>query len=436
MTRRPFPSKSAPWWTSPWHGSGLGMKILRHRSSCRAVAPGGGEVAGCRVPGTGWGKGRPHCGHPSPSLLTSSPPTPNPQPPSPVIQDGEQGFALVLVLVVVGLLVTLVVQFNYSSRVELDLARSYVESIRAAYLAEAGVHLAMALLRTDDNRSADGKPIDTLLPEEDQWVLPIESIQLDETSFASLKIEDTSRYLNVNRLVNDTGDTVDEELAGMFEELLRQLGRDDAEALVDSVIDWIDPDDQITGDGAEDIYYRGLDPPREIANHRLLSAEELRLVKGFDDTLLRGTEEVPGLLKLITVYGPKTFNLNTVDAEEVFPYPWLLTSLGGADTQGQTVIDESVAEDIRAARIEEPFSDPLQIKTRGLLDQTQYNAIQKGGPGVRLLEVTSSYFTIHAVGVVGIPEAGGDEELTRKSVTAVVKRDAGGKVKILYWREE
>jgi len=435
MTRTPSPSRFAPWWTSPWHGSW--MKILRHQSSWHAVAPKSGENSRCGVRGGGWGKGWPHCGHRIFSLPPSSPPTPNPHPPSPVIQDGEQGFALVLVLVIVGLLVTLVVQFNYSSRVELDLARSYVESIQAAYLAEAGVHLAMALLRTDDNRSTDGKPIDTLLPEEDQWVLPMESIPLDETSFASLKIEDTSRYLNVNRLVNDTGDTVDEELAGVFEELLRQLGRDDAAALVDSVIDWIDPDDQITGDGAEDIYYRGLDQPREIANHRLLSAEELRLVRGFDDVdgqLLDGTEEVPGLLKLITVYGPKTLNLNTVDAEDVFP--WLLTSLGGADTQGQTVIDESVAEDIRAARIEEPFSDPLQIKTRGLLDQTQYNAIQKGGPGVRLLEVTSSYFTIHAVGVVGIPEAGGDEELTRKSVTAVVKRDAGGKVKILYWREE
>jgi len=342
---------------------------------------------------------------------------------------GEQGFALVLVLVVVGLLATLVVQFNYSSRVELELARSYVESIQAAYLAEAGVHVGMALLRTDDNKSADGKVIDTV---EDQWAQAIPYIPVDE-GFVLLSIEDTSRFLNVNRLVNDTGETVDEEVAGVFEELLRQLGRDDAAALVDSVIDWIDPDDQITNDGAEEVYYRSLDPPVEIANHRLLSAEELRLVKGFDDQLLQGTEEVPGLLRLITVHGPKALNLNTVDLEG---YPWLLTSLGGADTQGQTVIDETIADDIRAARSEEPFSDPVQIKTRGFVDQNQYNAIQKGGPGVRLLEVTSSYFTIRAVGAVGKPEAGGGEELTQKSVIAVVKRDPGGKVKILYWREE
>jgi general secretion pathway protein K len=346
---------------------------------------------------------------------------------------GEEGFALVLVLVVVGLLVTLVVQFNYASRVELEMARSYVESIQAAYLAEAGVHVAMALLRTDDNESTDGKVIDTLDDQWAQWPQDI-PIPVDEEASVYLGLEDTGRYLNVNRLVNDTGETVDEELAGVFEELLRQLGRDDAAALVDSVIDWIDPDDQITNDGAEEGYYRSLDPPVEIANHRLLSAEELRLVKGFDDQLLNGAEEVPGLLRLVTVYGPKTFNLNTVDAEDVFP--WLLTSLGGADTQGQTVIDETVANDIRAARGEEPFSDPLQIKIRGLLDQAQYNAIQKGGPSVRLLEVTSSYFTIRAVGVVGQPEPGGDEELTRKSVIAIVKRDPGGKVNILYWREE
>jgi len=342
---------------------------------------------------------------------------------------GEQGFALVLVLVVVGLLVTLVVQFNYSSRVELEMARTYVESIQAAYLAEAGVHVGMALLRTDDNKSTDGKVIDTL---EDQWAQAIPYIPVDE-GFVLLSIEDTSRYLNINRLVNDTGETVDEMLAGVFEELLRQLGRDDAAALVDSVIDWIDPDDQITNDGAEEVYYRSLDPPVEIANHRLLSAEELRLVKGFDDQLLQGTEEVPGLLKLITIHGPKALNLNTVDPEG---YPWLLTSLGGADTQGQTVIDETVADDIRAARTEDPFSEPVQIKARGIVDQAPYNAIEKGGTGVRLLEVTSSYFTIRAVGAVGKPEAGGGEELTQKSVIAVVKRDPGGKVKILYWREE
>ena len=391
------------------------MVTMRRRSTHDVVAPPSSVGARHAVPGPGWLATRRAAVSPLPGEAAGGP--------------GEQGFALVLVLVVVGLLVTLVVQFNYSSRVELEMARTYVESIQAAYLAEAGVHVGMALLRTDDNKSADGKVIDTL---EDQWAQAIPYIPVDE-GFVLLSIEDTSRFLNVNRLVNDTGETVDEEVAGVFEELLRQLGRDDAAALVDSVIDWIDPDDQITNDGAEEVYYQSLDPPVEIANHRLLSAEELRLVKGFDDQLLQGTEEVPGLLKLITVHGPKALNLNTVDVEG---YPWLLTSLGGADTQGQTVIDETVADDIRAARTEEPFSDPVQIKIRGLLDQTQYNAIQKGGTGVRLLEVTSSYFTIRAVGAVGKPEAGGGEELTQKSVIAVVKRDPGGKVKILYWREE
>ena len=345
---------------------------------------------------------------------------------------GEEGFALVLVLIVVALLVALVVEFNYSAEVELEMARSYVESIQAAYLAEAGVEVAMALLRTDDSKGADGQPIDS---SQDQWALigQYGPISLDEESSVYLNIEDTSRYLNVNRLVDDSG-APDEKVAGVFEELLRQLGRDDAAALVDSVIDWIDADDQVTGDGAEDAYYRGLDPPVEIANHRLLSAEELGLVKGFRDQpqILQGTKDVPGLLKLITVYGDKGLNLNTVDLDD--EYPWLLTSLGGADTQGQTVIDESTADDIRAARAEEPFDTPSRIKK--FIDQDPYNAIQKGGPGVRLLEVTSAYFTIRAVGIVGSLESSSAGELTRKSVTAVVKRESNGTVKILYWREE
>jgi type II secretory pathway component PulK len=348
---------------------------------------------------------------------------------------GERGFALVLVLVVVGLLVTLVVQFNYGSQVELELARSYVESIQASYLAEAGVHVAMALLSTDDNKNDKGQPIDTL---DDQWAQAIPYIPVEE-GYVLLSIEDNNRRFDVNRLVNPANDQVDEGLVAIFEDLLTQLGRSDAVALTDSLIDWLDKNDQVTGDGAEEDYYRTLDPPVEIANGPLLSASELQLVKGFDDKLLYGGEEVPGLLQLVTTTGDGTLNVNTADPDPD-KYPWILTSLVGIGQDGQEVtIDETKANDWRGARAEDPFASPTDLKTRGILDGPELNALQKipdSGGRTRLLEAKSTSFTIYATGAVGQGEDIQSGDLTQKSVTAVVTRDSNGKVKILYWREQ
>ena len=331
--------------------------------------------------------------------------------------------ALVLTLVVVGLLAALVIQFNYSGQVELELARSYVESVQAAYLAEAGVEVAKALIRTDEQQS------DSM---EDQWAMALPVIPVEE-GFVALTIEDANRKLDLNRLVNATGTQVNKPLAGVVTELLNQLGRDDAAALVDSVIDWIDADDQVRPEGAEDNYYRGLDPPVVIPNRPFLSPGELALVKGFDHDLLYGREDVPGLLQFVTTWGDGRVNINTADPE-ADKTPWILESLAGADAKGEVTIDEGRANEIRDARIEEPFTTPIQLKTRGILEQAEYNAIQTQAAGV--LATASKHFIIRATGAVGNTDAAGGGELTQRTITTVVSRGTSGKLETLYWREE
>jgi len=331
--------------------------------------------------------------------------------------------ALVLTLVVVGLLAALVIQFTYSGQVELELARSYVESVQAAYLAGAGVEVAKALIRTDEQE------VDSAA---DPWAMAIPVIPVEE-GFVTLTIEDADRRLDLNGLLNATGNTVNEPLAGVVTQLLNQLGRDDSPALVDALIDWLDPDDQVHGNGAEENYYRGLDPPRVIANRPLLSPGELGLVKGFDRDLLYGRDELPGLLSLVTVWGDGRVNINTADPQ-ADQRPWILESLAGADGQGQVVIDEERANEIRDARLLEPFSSPIQVKTRGILAEAEYNAIQTQAAGV--LATASKHFIIQATGAVGSTDAGGGGSLTQRTITTVVTRTTGGKLATLYWREE
>lgn len=59
-------------------------------------------------------------------------------------------------------------------------------------------------------------------------------------------------------------------------------------ALVDSVLDWIDVDNLARANGAEEEFYRELDPPRHARNAPLTSYEEILLVYGFTPAMLYG----------------------------------------------------------------------------------------------------------------------------------------------------
>ncbi len=59
------------------------------------------------------------------------------------------------------------------------------------------------------------------------------------------------------------------------------LELNEAEAIAEAVIDWMDQDSEITGfGGAESDYYEQLNPPVSIANGPLVSVTELQVIKG------------------------------------------------------------------------------------------------------------------------------------------------------------
>ncbi len=62
------------------------------------------------------------------------------------------------------------------------------------------------------------------------------------------------------------------------------------ETAADSILDWIDPDDQARDQGAESEYYAGLSPPLRPRNGVPPNLEELLLVKGVTRTRLLGPD--------------------------------------------------------------------------------------------------------------------------------------------------
>ena len=85
---------------------------------------------------------------------------------------------------------------------------------------------------------------------------------------------------NLNNLL-DQGGGADEVAMRQFKRLLGSL--DLHPGIAEASVDWMDPDDGVTGVwGAEDGYYLGMNPPYLAADQPFTDAAELRLVRGVD----------------------------------------------------------------------------------------------------------------------------------------------------------
>ncbi|MDQ2076656.1 type II secretion system minor pseudopilin GspK [Marinimicrobium sp. ABcell2] len=86
------------------------------------------------------------------------------------------------------------------------------------------------------------------------------------------------------------------------------LHENEAIAILEAVVDWMDPDDQVSGfGGAEADYYQSMDPPYRPANSAFVSVDELRLVRHV-------TPELMTLLRphLVVLPAGQGLNINTV----------------------------------------------------------------------------------------------------------------------------
>lgn len=94
-----------------------------------------------------------------------------------------------------------------------------------------------------------------------------------------LKITDLERKVNIN--------TADEP---MLEQALRLVGVDagDFSAISGSILDWVDPDDNIHIGGTESDFYQSLDPPYYAKNKPIDDLSELLLIKGMTPELYWG----------------------------------------------------------------------------------------------------------------------------------------------------
>ena len=321
---------------------------------------------------------------------------------------GQSGAALILVLLLVSILVVLVVETMRAMQVEGAGARHFQNSLQAEGVAKSGLNLAKALLAEDlAENEVDhlGEPWAQVVAEPDKL-----QVALPEGGTLEGKVEDEAGKFPINYLVNEEGklqDIYQQVLTRMLTNNPFQLEQEEAQGLVNAISDWLDKDDESTGElGAEADYYQNLEYPYECKNGPLTTLAELRLVRGMSEELYLGTGENPGLREVLTVHSNGKVNLNTAG-------PLVLKALVGQDISEDTA--EAWAESVVAYR-EEPMhwdflGEPDWYRNR----MAGYNDISLPP---ELIATQSNHFSVTLTGKAGVG---------RKSIFAYLERSKSEK---------
>lgn len=186
----------------------------------------------------------------------------------------QRGIALILVLWVSVLIAVLLASFSLSARVEALQGRNLLDSTRARYAAEAGLHRAAYELR--------GNNPDT------RWVADGRTYSFD---FEGNKIE-VELFDETGKVDLNVADPV--LLGALFQ--LGGLKKDEADALASAVADWRDPDDLISPNGAEAGEYKAEGRKYVPRNAPFETVSEVQQVLGMSFELYRELEP------LMTIY--------------------------------------------------------------------------------------------------------------------------------------
>jgi general secretion pathway protein K len=315
---------------------------------------------------------------------------------------GRSGAALILALLMITILVVFVLETMRAMQVEGAGARHFQDSIRAEALAKSGVNIAISMLKNDlAENEVDhiGEPW-ALLPKPD--ALPVD---LSEAGTLEGRVEDEMGKFPINYLVDEDGkvrEVYQQVLTRLLTNTPFQMEEEEAQGLVMAIRDWLDKDDEPTGEfGGETDYYQSLEQAYECKNGPLTSLAELRLIRGVSESLYVGTEENPGLKDLLTVYSDGKINVNTAG-------PLVLQALVSPTVSQDTA--EGWAESVVAYRQEPMHWDFLSESDWYRNRMAGYNDISLP---VEFITTQSMHFTVQMKAKVGVG---------RKSIFAYLER--------------
>lgn len=210
----------------------------------------------------------------------------------------QAGIALLLTVWLLALLTVIAGEFMFSARVRSAAERNKRDDLRGWSLAIAGYRAALAAL--DDQISgvslaADGTLLIHYRGDKQGTPAAADRVPLGGGTY-SWRIDDENGRLRINELPRP-----------LLVKLLGQCGMQpgaERDTVADSILDWRDPNREHRLNGAEEDWYRALEPPYSCKDGRVDVLEELLLVRGVTPQLFIGGtvdgKSVPGLRDLLT----------------------------------------------------------------------------------------------------------------------------------------
>lgn len=246
----------------------------------------------------------------------------------------QRGVAVVTAILVVAVAASTATYMLSQQSATLNQTALVASRAQADAFAQAGLDWARGILAEDARRTA----IDTL---SEPWAQPLAGLPVERAVVSGAIVDLQSRF-NLNNLVKD-GRRSDADVL-VFTRLLEARGLDASLAM--AVLDWVDADADLAGNGgAEDAYYLSLPRPHRAANRPMAQVEELYAVRGFD------AKAVAALRPFVTALPARTpVNANTAPVEVLAA---LLPELSRDEVR-------ALAESRRA----DPFKDRADLKAR------------------------------------------------------------------------
>jgi general secretion pathway protein K len=326
------------------------------------------------------------------------------------------GVALVMVLWVVTILSVVVLEFCFAMRTEVNIAKNYKEELQLYAVAEGGVQRAITeLIYKHDQRihqmRKSSNP-DEIPPAEREWVTDGRPYLLPfDLGECEIKVMSEAGKVNIN-LVPES----------LLRKILGNLGLEgeQRDIVVDSIMDWRDPDDLHRINGAENDYYQSLKEPYNCKNGALSSIEELLLVRGVTSDLFngrrgKGKEEgskgnSPGLKDIFSIYSP----MGLIDINSATPAA-LRAVLG---------VPSEIARRIVKAREEKGFENQPDLLQRVPELVPLFGEVAT----LIVFQSTTPYYTIES-------RAKNKEGGSNRGLKVIVKVDSGEKkhYRIIQW---
>ena len=254
----------------------------------------------------------------------------------------NRGTIVVLLAWVLVAISLIALSFSNMVRMEVKAAINEVDLKQSQYIARSGVYYAINRVLLQALRPVTGDPASLPGTDEDLERGELRFSMADGT--AEIAVTDETGKININLAPED-----------ILRNLMLQAGlrQDEADTIVDSILDWRDPDPDAHPYGAEESYYQALPEPYHIKDGALDNIEELLLVNGVTPEVFYGQKfrdesgwqtTRGGLVKFLTTYtSVNRININSAPEE-------VLASIPGMDSgRVQAIIQQRQEKPFGAA---------------------------------------------------------------------------------------